>query len=126
MAASTESPKTLNERLDQARAELKEAADRLQDAARKAGETAEARLQALREELKKTAEQIRRDGIAKTARSVVETSAGSLRVLASQAVSTLGLPTQEDVETLNRKLENLSRKIRRLEKSDKNEKADAA
>lgn len=124
--STSESSKSINERLDQARVDLKDAAEKVQDAIRKASENAESRLQALRDELKKTAEQLRTEGVAKTARSVIESSTINLRGLANQAVSTLGLPTNDDVEALNRKLENLSRKIRKLEKAEKNEKANAA
>lgn len=126
MTDNTESAKSINERLEQARNDLRDAAEKLQEAVRKAGENAENRLQSLREELKKTAEQLRAEGVSKTARSVIESSTINLRGLANQAVSSLGLPTNDDVEALNKKVESLSRKIRKLEKAEKSEKASAA
>lgn len=107
-AANTETTKTLNERIDAVRAELKEAVEKVQAQAKELAEKLEARAKNLREELEKAREK----GLAESAKAAAET----VKSLPHRAVNALGLASNDEVVALNKKLDSLTRKIRKLEK----------
>jgi polyhydroxyalkanoate synthesis regulator phasin len=111
-ATNTDTTKTLNERIDAARAELKEAVEKAQAQAKELAEKLEARAKSLREELEKAREK----GLAESAKAAAGSTTNTLKSLPHRAISALGLASNDEVAALNKKLDSLTRKIRKLEK----------
>lgn len=114
----TEEQKTVSERLDTATEDLREVAHKLRLAARgvvtRLGENSNEFLDELvkaGEKLQKEREKERK----KAARGNAARKSG-LEEARERLAGYLGLPTQEEVEKLNKKLNSLNRKVRKLEK----------
>lgn len=106
----------INARVEQAREELARALEQLRKAARGATTRLSERGTALFEELVKSGEalQQQRQKAGAQSKDSVEGTLGALR---QRTVELLGVPTQEDLATLNRKLDSLTRKVRKIEKA---------
>ena len=109
--AENETLKTLNERLEKTREELQSLTDKTVSAARGAWTRIEKNSSEFFDDLVKTGEKIEKQR--GKAQKKAASSADSLR---DRLAGALGLPTREEVEALNRKLNNLSRKVRKIEK----------
>ena len=117
---TTEKPealKALNERLDAARTELKSAAEKIQESVKSFASKAEQNGQTLRAELTKLSEKVRAEGISETAKNAAKEASVSIKDLSNKVVSSLGLASSEELTAMHKKVDSLSRKIRKLEKS---------
>ena len=114
-----ESLDQINSRLEQAREDLRATSDKAVKALRGAVTRVEQRGTDFFQELVKTGEALQKSRsksqskAAKTAKKP-ELSLDSLR---QGTASLLGLPTRDEVEALNKKLNSLTRKVRKIEKS---------
>lgn len=102
----------INARLEQAREELSHALEQARKAARGVTTRLSERGTALFEELVKAGEA--RQKSAGTGKAAAE---GTLDTLRQRTVDLLGVPTREDMAALNRKLDSLTRKVRKIEKA---------
>lgn len=114
----TQEQKTVSERLDTATDDLREVAHKLRLAARgvvtRLGENSNEFVDELvkaGEQLEKTREKERK----KAGRSAAANKS-ALEQARERLAGYLGLPTHEEVEKLNKKLNTLNRKVRKLEK----------
>lgn len=110
----TEEQKTVSERLDTATEDLREVAHKLRLAARgvvtRLGENGNEFL----EQLVKAGEQLEKER--KKERKKASKDKSGLEEARERLAGYLGLPTHDEVEKLNKKLNSLSRKVRKLEK----------
>ena len=114
----TEQTESLNERLEQAREQLREAADKLQKAVLGIANRVEQgsseffdSLVAAGEKLEKQKQKASKTSASKKAEP------GLLESYANRLVASLGLPSSEDLQALNKKLDSRTRKVRKLEKA---------
>ncbi|MDF1820865.1 MAG: phasin family protein [Alcanivoracaceae bacterium] len=110
----------LKARIEEAREDLKAAADKLQAAARGALSRIEGGATGLFEDLVKAGEAFekqRSKGQKKKTTTAKKADASRVESIANRAVGALGLPTSDDMQALNKKLDSLSRKLRKLEKA---------
>lgn len=116
-------PQLNKESLDQAREELIAARDKAVKALRGAVTRAEQRGNELFQELLKAGEALQEErakaqsklqGKAKAGKTSAESALETLR---QRTAELLGLPTRDDVEALNKKLNTLTRKVRKIEKA---------
>lgn len=107
----------LNERYEQLNAETRATAEKVGNALRGAAKRVEQSSTELFETLVKTGEK-RQKTSAKTkpAAKKVTAKPSTLDDLRSKLAVALGLPTQRDVEALNKKLNSLTRKVNKLAK----------
>ena len=109
----------LSARIEEARAELKAATEKLQNAARGIFTRIEESATGLFDDLVKAGESFKKERSKdqkKTAKAK-KADANPVESLANKAFGALGLPTSDDVQSLNKKLDSLSRKLRKLEKA---------
>lgn len=114
----------LKARVEQAREELKAATEKLQSAARGALGRIEDSASGFFEGLVKAGEAFEKQrakgskaATGKKAAAAKKAQATRVETIANRAVGALGLPTSEDMQALNKKLDSLSRKLRKLEKA---------
>lgn len=117
--ATTASESALSERVSQAREELVAAAEKLQKAASGLASRVEKRSTDLFESLVQTGEQIekQRSKGKKSSSKSAKAAPSPLETYAGKVFNALGLPTANDLQALNRKIDSLSRKVRKLEKA---------
>ncbi|MCH8543016.1 MAG: phasin family protein [Alcanivorax sp.] len=109
----------INTRLEQAREDLRATSDKAVKAVRGAVTRVEQRGTDLFQELVKTGEALqktRSKNQSKTAKAGKKPEL-SLDALRQGTASLLGLPTRDEVEALNKKLNSLTRKVRKIEKA---------
>ncbi|WP_111656696.1 phasin family protein [Isoalcanivorax indicus] len=116
-------PQLNKESLDQAREELTAARDKAIKALRGAVSRAEQRGNDLFQELVKAGEALQKErakaqskvqGKVKAQKASAESTLDTLR---QRTAELLGLPTRDDVDALNKKLNSLTRKVRKIEKA---------
>ncbi|MCK0152367.1 phasin family protein [Alcanivorax sp. S6407] len=110
-----------NERYEQINAETRAAAEKVSNALRGAAKRVEQSSTELFDSLVKTGEK-RQQELAKSAKTTAKKAAdkvSALDELRSKLASALGLPTQSEVEALNKKLNTLTRKVNKLAKDSK-------
>ncbi|MQX53866.1 poly(hydroxyalkanoate) granule-associated protein [Alcanivorax sediminis] len=108
----------LNERYEQLNAETRATAEKMSSALRGAAKRVEQSSTELFESLVKSGEK-RQKELAKTAKTASKKAAqkvSTLDELRGKLAEALGLPTQSDVEALNKKLNTLTRKVNKLAK----------
>lgn len=111
-----ESLADINARLEQAREELTGALEQVRKAVRGATARLNERGLALFEDLVKTGEGLQQQ----RQKSAADGNGGAhstLDNLRQRAVDLLGVPTRDDMAALNRKLDSLTRKVRKIEKA---------
>lgn len=108
----------VSQRVTQAREELAAAAEKLQKAATGLAGRVEKRSSDLFQSLVKTGEQVEKQrSKGKKAGQKAKAEPGKLETYAGKVFNALGLPTANDLQALNRKIDSLSRKVRKLEKA---------
>ena len=117
--ATTASDNALSQRVTQAREELTSAAEKLQKAASGLAGRVEKRSTDLFQSLVQTGEKIekQRSKAKKAPSKKAKAAPGALESYAGKVFNALGLPTANDLQALNRKIDSLSRKVRKLEKA---------
>lgn len=108
----------LNERYEQLNAETRAAAEKMSNALRGAAKRVEQSGTELFDTLVKTGEK-RQKELAKSAKAVSKKAtdkASAVDELRGKLAAALGLPTQSEVEALNKKLNSLTRKVNKLAK----------
>lgn len=118
MSTLNDTLKDLQTRAENARAELKAAAEKLEKAIRGAATRVEEKSKSLFDELVKTGENIvkqQEKGEKKAEKKTVE--GNRLEQLTNRGAALLGLPTREDLSALEKKLASVQRKLSKLEKS---------
>jgi polyhydroxyalkanoate synthesis regulator phasin len=121
MADAKQAEKTFSDRLEASTAELRDALGKLRLAARGAVSRVEENSSEWVDELVKTGEKTvkeREKAAKKAARSTTKQET-TLEQARARLAGYLGLPTQDEVEKLNKKLNSLTRKVNKLEKSTK-------
>ncbi|MFN3713067.1 MAG: phasin family protein [Alcanivoracaceae bacterium] len=122
MSALNDTLKDLQARAESARAELKAAAEKLEKAARGAATRVEENGKKLFDELVKTGEKLvkQQDKAAKKAEKAEKNGNEGRRLeqLTNRGAALLGLPTREDVASLEKKLAAVQRKLTKLEKAN--------
>ena len=114
----TDQTESLNERLEQVKEQLLEAAEKVQKAALGIATRLEQGTTEFFDSLVATGEQIEKDKEkARKSAARKKQEPGVLESYANRAVASLGLPSSEDLEALNKKLDSLTRKVRKLEKA---------
>ena len=110
MAAENNTPETLSERLDEAREELQQLVEQTRKAARGALHRIEDSSSSVFEDLVRAGEQYQKQ------REKERRKQGRNTGVRERVADYLGLTTREDLEQLNKKLNTLSRKVRKIEK----------
>lgn len=113
--ADNETANKLNESLEKARQELETLTDKTVRAARGAWTRVEKTSTELFDDLVKTGEKVEKQRAKNQSKAQKQTAAGS-EGLRGKLAELLGMPTRDEVEALNRKLNTLSRKVRKIEK----------
>ena len=111
----------LNERFEQLNAETRATAEKVGSALRGAAKRVEQSSTDLFDSLVKTGEK-RQKELAKATKAATKKAAdkaSTLDELRGKLAEALGLPTQSDVEALNKKLNSLTRKVNKLAKDAK-------
>jgi polyhydroxyalkanoate synthesis regulator phasin len=117
MSALNDTLKDLQARTENARAELKAAAEKLEKAARGAATRVEENSKKLFDELVKTGEKLVKQQDKSAKKADKKAAEGSrLEQLTNRGAALLGLPTREDVVALEKKLAAVQRKLTKLEK----------
>ena len=111
---SNETLKDLNERLESLRTEASELADKAVTAVRGAYNRTLDSATRYFEDLVKTGEKLEKQKEKSAKKTAGQKTPQDLR---ARIATTLGLPTREELEAVNKKLDTLSRKLRKLEKS---------
>lgn len=115
MAREDNAPETLSERLDEAREELQQLVEQTRKAARGALHRIEDSSSSVFNDLVKAGEQYQKQR-EKERRKQGNQSAGVSAGVRERVADYLGLTTREDLEQLNKKLNSLTRKVRKIEK----------
>lgn len=111
--ADNETLNKLNENLEKAREELQSISDKTLRAARGAWNRVEQTSTELFDDLVKAGEKVEKER--SKAQKKAQKGAGS-EGLRGKLAELMGMPTRDEVEALNRKLNTLSRKVRKIEK----------
>ena len=114
----TEQTESLNERLENAREQFREAAEKLQKAVLGVANRLEQGSSEFFESIVAAGEKVEKEKEkARKATSRKKAEPGPVESYANRVVATLGLPSADDLEALNKKLDSLTRKVRKLEKA---------
>lgn len=113
--ADNETLNKLNENLEKAREELQSITDKTVRAARGAWTRVEKTGTEVFDDLVKTGEKVEKQRAKGQTKAQKKTAGGSEK-LRGKLAELLGMPTRDEVEALNRKLNTLSRKVRKIEK----------
>ncbi len=113
---TTETRNNLSERLEQAREELENVTEKARKAARGALNRIENNSSSFFDELVKAGEKYQKEREKERKKAAKSSRAKESEGLRDRVAGYLGLTTREDLEQLNKKLNTLSRKVRKIEK----------